>query len=133
MTLQRLAILTGDHLLNAFEISRQIIQHAGQHFLVGGLTLIPLVQHFASYNGETDISQTAMRLIALQPFAQDYWAKLDIKAPHNWENATWPATAEIQIGYNFNPTVAVYGDLLFGLGADRPYDNGFGLGLRLKY
>lgn len=98
-----------------------------------GLTLIPLVQHFASYSGRTDISQTALRLIALQPFARDYWAKLDLKAPYDWENATWPATAEIQIGYNINQKIALYGDLLVGLGSDRPFDQGFGLGLRFKY
>lgn len=51
-----------------------------------GLTLIPLVQHFASYNGFTDVSQTAMRLIALQPFGDGYWAKADIKVPYDWEN-----------------------------------------------
>ncbi len=98
-----------------------------------GLTLIPLVQHFASYNGPTDISQTAMRLIALQPFASDYWAKLDLKVPYDWNAETWPSTAEIQVGYNLSDGVALYGEVLTGIGSDRPYDNGFGIGLRLKY
>jgi hypothetical protein len=34
-----------------------------------GMTLIPLLQHFGSYNGSTDVRTTAARLIALQPFA----------------------------------------------------------------
>ncbi|WP_171181726.1 hypothetical protein [Ruegeria sp. HKCCA4633] len=98
-----------------------------------GLTLIPLVQHFASYNGPTDISQTAMRLIALQSFGDGYWIKADIKAPYDWENDAWPATAEFQIGKNFSPRVALYADILIGIGADRPYDQGAGIGLRFNY
>jgi len=45
-----------------------------------GLSLIPLIQHYESHNGSANISQTAMRLIALQPFGDGYWAKLDLKA-----------------------------------------------------
>ncbi|MEQ9692615.1 hypothetical protein [Shimia sp. SDUM112013] len=98
-----------------------------------GLTLIPLVQHFESYNGSTDVSQTALRLIALQPFAQDYWAKLDLIVPYDWNNDTVAASAEIQIGYNVSRKLAVYGDLLVGLGHDRSFDSGLGVGLRVKY
>ncbi|WP_171241512.1 hypothetical protein [Ruegeria sp. HKCCA5491] len=98
-----------------------------------GLTLIPLLQHFASYNGPTDINQTAMRLIALQPFGDGYWAKADIKAPYDWENDAWPATAEFQIGKNLSPGIAIYADFLIGIGSDRPYDKGAGLGLRFNY
>ncbi len=98
-----------------------------------GLTLIPLVQHFASYNGSANVSQTAMRLIALQPFGDGYWAKADIKAPYDWENDSWPATAEFQIGKNLSPGIALYADVLVGIGADRPYDQGAGVGLRFNY
>ena len=98
-----------------------------------GLTLIPLLQHVVSYTGPTDVSQTAMRLIALQPFASDYWAKLDLKVPYDWNAETWPSTAELQLGYNVNDRMAVYGEVLVGLGGDRPYDHGGGIGLRFKY
>ena len=98
-----------------------------------GLVLIPLLQHFASYNGNPDVSQTAARLIALLPFGGAYWAKLDAKVPYVWENELWPVTAEVQVGYNFNSTWAVYADALVGIGTDRPYDAGAGLGLRFKY
>ncbi len=98
-----------------------------------GLTLIPLLQHFESYSGSTDVRTTAARLIALQPFAEDYWAKLDLIIPYDWHNDTVPATAEIQIGYNVNKRIALYGDLLVGLGKDRPFDKGIGIGLRFKY
>ncbi len=98
-----------------------------------GLTFIPLVQHFESYNGDIDISQTAMRLIALQPFGEDWWAKADLKAPYDWENDAWPASAEIQVGKNLNEKVALYSDLLVGIGGDRTFDQGIGVGLRFKY
>ena len=98
-----------------------------------GLSLIPLVQHYLSYKGDTDINQTAFRIIALQPFAENYWAKFDFKFPYDWENDTWPMSGEVQLGYNVNQSIALYTDILFGIGSDRPYDNGLGLGLRFKY
>jgi len=97
-----------------------------------GLTLIPLIQHFESYNGP-DFSQTALRLIAMQPFADDYWARLDIKAPYDWEKDTWPASVELQVGYNIQPGLSAYIDLMGGLGTDRSYDAGLGFGLRFIY
>lgn len=98
-----------------------------------GTTLIPLVQHFESYNGDADISQTAMRLIALQPFDGGYWLKGDIKLPYDWERETWPATAEVQFGKTLSLGLAIYGDLLLGVGSDRPYDQGIGVGIRINY
>lgn len=98
-----------------------------------GLVLIPLVQHFLSYNGDTDINTTAARLIVIQPFGQGYWVKGDIKVPYDWENHLWPATAEVQIGYNINKDLAIYVEGLVGLTSDRPYNNGVGFGLRFKY
>ncbi|AXI45522.1 hypothetical protein C1J03_05420 [Sulfitobacter sp. SK012] len=98
-----------------------------------GLTLLPLVQHFESYNGPTDVSQTALRLIAIQPFAKDWWVKGDLKVPYDWENETWPASAELQVGYNVNDGTAIYADVLIGIGSDRTYDQGIGLGLRFNY
>lgn len=97
-----------------------------------GLTVIPLVQHFTSYNGPA-VNSTAARLIALQSFGDGYWAKADIKVPYDWVNTNWPATAEVQLGYNFNKTTAVYVDGLMGIGSARPYDAGLGIGLRFKY
>ena len=113
----------------------QIAPFAGVAFANSktGLSLIPLVQHFASYSGQTDVSQTATRLIALQPFATDYWAKLDLKVPYSWNSSTWPASAELQLGYNINERTALYGDILFGVGSDRTFDSGAGFGLRFRY
>lgn len=98
-----------------------------------GLTVIPLLQHFESYSGSTDVRTTAARLIALQPFAENYWAKLDLIIPYDWYNDTVSATAEIQVGLNVNKKFALYGDVLVGLGKDRSFDKGIGVGLRFKY
>jgi hypothetical protein len=97
-----------------------------------GLTLIPLLQHYTSINGE-DINTTAARLIALQPLGTKWWLKVDAKVPYDWENKTVPASAEIQLGKNISKGVALYTDGLIGLGSERLYDWGFGLGIRFKY
>ncbi len=101
--------------------------------LPSGLTLIPLLQQFVSYDGDTDVNQTSARLIAIKPFGEGYWVKLDAKIPYDWENEQWPVNAEIQVGYNFGPSWAIYADGLVGIGGDRPYDAGAGLGLRFKF
>jgi hypothetical protein len=44
-----------------------------------------------------------------------------------------PASTEIQLGYNLDPDWAVYADGLVGIGGDRPFDAGPGLGLRFKF
>jgi len=94
---------------------------------------IPLLQHFMDFNGDTDISLTAARLIAIKPFGKGYWLKLDTKVPYDWENELWPITSEIQVGYNFGPSWALYADALVGIGSDRLFDAGVGIGLRFKY
>jgi hypothetical protein len=99
----------------------------------GGTVLIPLVQHFMEYDGP-DVNQTAFRLIAIQPLPNKFWVKADAKVPVDWENDNAiPASFEVQLGKNFTDLIGAYIDGLFGIGADRPYDWGIGLGLRFKY
>jgi len=98
------------------------------------LVLIPLLQHFVNYrSNDTDVNLTSLRLIAIRPFGKGYWGKLDAKIPYDWESENWLPTAEVQLGYNINETFAVFVEALIGVGKDRPYDGGGGLGLRLKY
>jgi len=97
-----------------------------------GLTLIPLVQQFLSVSGE-DVNITAARVIALQPLAKQRWLKADVIIPYDWETDTVPAQAELQFGINVNQQVALYVDGLVGLGHDRIFDWGVGVGLRVKY
>ncbi len=97
-----------------------------------GLTLIPLVQQFLSVSGE-DVNITAARVIALQPLAKQRWLKADVIIPYDWEPDTIPAQAELQFGVNVNQQVALYVDGLVGVGHDRIFDWGVGVGLRVKY
>jgi len=97
-----------------------------------GLTLIPLVQHFVSYDGP-DVSTTAIRVIAIQPLPESMWLKLDLKVPFDWENDTVPATFETELGKMLNSKVGVYGTIAVGLGGDRPYDWGIGPAIRFRF
>ena len=113
--------------------SDQIAPLVGLAFVKGGTVLVPIVQHFVEYDGP-HVNQTSFRLIAIQSLPNNYWLKLDAKVPVDWEddNAI-PASAEPQIGKMFTPAFGAYLDGLFGLGGDRPYDWGVGIGLRFNY
>ena len=97
-----------------------------------GLVLIPLAQQFLSVSGE-DVNITAVRVIALQPLANQKWLKADVILPYDWETDTAPAQAELQFGMNVNQKVALYVDGIAGVGGDKLFDWGVGLGLRIKY
>jgi len=111
----------------------QIAPLAGLALVKGNTVLVPLVQHFVSYDGP-DVNTTAFRMIAIQSLPNNFWGKLDAKVPVDWENDNaLPATAEIQLGKMFSPSFGVYTDGLIGVGTDRPYDWGIGLGVRFNY
>ncbi|MEE9554196.1 MAG: hypothetical protein V3W18_07855, partial [candidate division Zixibacteria bacterium] len=113
--------------------SDQIAPFVGVALAKGNTVLIPLVQHFASHNGP-EVNTTAARLIGIQKLPKDYWTKLDIKIPVDWENDDEvPATGEVQLGKSFSPSFGAYVDLLAGIGGDRPYDWGAGIGARFNY
>jgi hypothetical protein len=112
--------------------SDQIAPFAGVALVRGGLVLVPLVQHFVEYSGP-DVNQTSFRLIAIQSLPNDVWGKLDARIPFDWENDTMPASAEVQLGKMFTPAFGTYVDGLFGIGRDRPYDWGVGIGVRFNY
>ena len=113
--------------------SDQIGPFAGMAFIKGGTVLLPLVQHFQSYDG-LDLSQTAFRLIGIQSLENNYWVKLDTKVLIDWENDNAiPTTVEMQVGTMFSPSFGLYVDGLAGVGTDRPYDWGVGVGVRFSY
>jgi hypothetical protein len=67
------------------------------------LTVIPLIQHFLSYDGNT-VNKTAFRLIAMQALPKKVWLKLDAKVPVYWHhNEAIPASAELQWTKMFSP------------------------------
>lgn len=99
----------------------------------GNTVLIPLVQHFVSYDGP-DVSTTALRLIAIQSLPDAMWGKLDAILPIDWENDNAiPATGEVQLGKMISPSFGVYMDALVGVGGDKPYEWGVGVGVRFNY
>ena len=113
--------------------SDQIAPLVGIALTRGDTVLVPLVQHFVEYSGP-DVNQTAFRLIAIQSLPNKFWGKLDAKVPVDWENDNAvPATTEVQLGRMFTPSFGTYLDGLIGIGADRPYDWGMGVGVRYNY
>jgi hypothetical protein len=113
--------------------SDQISPFAGVAFVRGGTVLVPLVQHYVEYSGP-DVNTTAFRLIGIQSLPNKFWGKLDAKIPIDWEddNAI-PATVEVQLGKMFSPAFGIYMDGLVGVGGDKPYDWGVGVGLRFNF
>jgi hypothetical protein len=98
-----------------------------------GLTIIPLAQHFVSYNGN-GVNTTSFRLIGIKGLEHNMWVKADAKMPIDWENDNAiPASFEFQIGKTLSPGFGVFAEALIGIGGDRSYDQGFGLGLRFNY
>ena len=119
--------------LRGKQYSDQLAPLVGLTLVKGGTVLVPLMQHFVSYSGP-DISTTAFRLIAIQSLPNSFWLKLDAIAPIEWENDNAvPAEAELQLGKMFSPSLGVYMDGLIGIGGDKPYEWGVGVGVRFNY
>lgn len=113
--------------------SDQIAPLVGLALVKGNTVLVPLIQHFQGYDGP-DYSTTSVRLIAIQSLENNYWAKLDAKIPFEWENDNAiPATVEVQLGKMLTSSFGLYADALFGVGGDKPYDWGAGVGVRFNY
>jgi len=94
--------------------------------------LIPLVQHFESYESSA-VSQTAFRLIALQPLPDGIWLKLDGKLPFDWENHERPASLELEAGKVVWRNVALFAQFLSGIGGDRAFDWGTAAAVRVNF
>jgi len=113
--------------------SDQVAPFVGLAFARDKTVLIPLIQHFVNISGP-DVNATAFRLIGLQTLENNMWVKLDAKIPIDWENdEAIPATLEAQLGKSYSPKLGAYADAFLGVGVDRPYDWGVGLGVRLNY
>ena len=113
--------------------SDQVAPLVGLAFAKGDTSFVPLVQHFTEIDGP-DVNKTSFRLIGLQAYEGGIWGKLDAKVPVDWENDNEiPASFEIQLGKNYSEGFAGYVDGLVGVGSDRDYDWGIGIGARFKY
>lgn len=82
-------------------------------------------------SGETH--PTAARLIGLWKFTAGYWGKLDAKLPYDWNEEEASAEVEVQLGRMFTPQFGLYLEGLAGIGNDRGYNWGAGLGIRFIY
>jgi len=100
--------------------------------LTPDLTMVPLIQHYESFNGN-DVSMTSARLIAIQKLPARSWIKFDLKTTFDWENSTIPASFELQLGKSFTRSIGLYAELEAGLGGDKQYDKAVGVGLRYTY
>jgi hypothetical protein len=113
--------------------SDQIAPLAGVAFIRGNTVLVPLIQHFVEYSGP-DVNRTAFRLIGIQALPNKFWGKLDAKLPVDWEHDDdIPSTVEVQLGKMFTRAFGLYMDGLVGVGGDKPYDWGVGVGMRFNY
>ena len=113
--------------------SDQVAPLFGMAFVRDNTVLVPIVQHFVEYDGP-DVNTSSFRLIAIQSFENNVWGKLDAKAPVDWENDNEIASSfEVQLGKMFSPGFGTYVDGLFGVGGDKPYDWGVGVGVRFNY
>ena len=99
----------------------------------GNTTLIPIVQHFVDFNGN-EVSLTAFRMIAIQSLPNNYWGKIDAKIPVDWDDdEAILSTLEVQLGKMFSPSFGSYAEVLAGIGGDKPYEWGVGVGVRFNY
>ncbi len=81
-------------------------------------TLIPLVQHDLSYDGNS-VNQTSFRLIGMQKLPQQMWLKLDAKVPvDSQHDEAIPASVQLQWDKMFNARFGAFVDGLVGVGGD---------------
>ena len=97
-----------------------------------GTTLVPLVQHFVSYNGPT-VNTTGFRLIGIQSLPYEAWLKMDLIVPYDWESERIPATLEIELGKMSRSFFGVYVSGITGIGGDAFVNWGASLNLRFVY
>ena len=113
--------------------SDQVAPLFGLAFVRDNTVLVPIVQHFVEIDGP-EVNTTSFRLIAIQSYENNLWGKLDAKVPVDWENDNEiAASVEVQLGKMYSPAFGTYVDALFGIGSDKPYDWGIGVGARLNY
>ena len=79
-----------------------------------------------------DISNFIINTSAL--VAEELLGKLDAEIPVDWDDdEAILSTVELQMGKMFSPSFGSYVEALVGIGDDRPYDWGAGVGVRFNY
>ena len=103
----------------------------GVSFSKGNTILVPLVQHYVEFSGP-DVNTTGFRLIAIQKFKGNYWAKADIILPYDWNNEIFPGTAELEVGKMLSKSFGIYGSGIAGI-ADSQLDWGASINVRFVF
>ena len=97
-----------------------------------GTTIVPLVQHFVEISGE-DTNTTGARLIAIQKLPEQYWIKLDLIVPWDWDREEIAGTAEVELGRMVSPKLGLYASAITGVGGSRRVDWGASVNVRFVY
>ena len=97
-----------------------------------GTTIVPLVQHFVEISGE-DTNITGARLIGIQKLPKQYWTKLDLILPYDWDSEQISGTAEVELGRMLSPRFGIYASAITGLGGNRRVDWGASANVRLVF
>ena len=97
-----------------------------------GTTIVPLVQHFVEISGE-ETNITGARLIVIQKLPKQYWTKLDLILPYDWDSEQVSGTAEAELGRMLNPRFGIYASAITGLGGNRRVDWGASANVRLVF
>lgn len=98
-----------------------------------GYTAAATLQHIRSYNGSSDINASSLSITGVRQFRKAGWISSNIVITRDWEYEAWRSSLSLQAGYSFARGKAIYVDGMAGIGADRLFDVGAGLGLRFYY
>lgn len=98
-----------------------------------GVTAAAILQHTRSYNGSSDINASTLSITGVRQFRKDGWVSSNLVIVRDWEYDAWRPSFSLQAGYNFDKGKAIYIDGMAGVGQDRLFDAGAGIGLRFYY
>jgi hypothetical protein len=97
------------------------------------VTAAAVLQHTQSYNGSSDIEATTLSITTVRQFRKAGWISSNVVIIRDWEYNAWRSSFSLQAGYGFGNGKAIYVNGMAGLGRDRLFDVGAGLGLRFNY
>jgi len=92
-----------------------------------------ILQHTQSYNGNSDIEATTLSITTVRQFRKAGWISSNVVVIRDWEYNAWRSSFSFQAGYGFDNGKAIYVNGMAGIGRDRLFDVGAGLGLRFYY
>ena len=101
--------------------------------LESAVTVAAILQHTQSYNGSSDIEASTLSITSIRQFRKAGWISSNVVIIRDWEYNAWRSSLSLQAGYSFDNGKAIYVNGMAGIGRDRLFDVGAGLGLRFYY